>query len=271
MAFGRTRSKSDAIVEYFMRATEGDKASRRRYLGIVIAVVVLMIAIALVATGGGFAAGGYFLSGLFAAAFIIALYNVVNLFGGLVEDRDARRFVQERIVNRTEEAKKTAFSDISEEEMESDSDNIFCLSGYTPDSVDGHAPLFAADEREFAHSSNYEATVFKMGDAGMEWCQRRFRLDVPDVSFEDTRGEIRYDMIATVEQKDIPFTYRQKGTDKNGSYPYLFIGVKNGAPLSVSIASSDLIDESFDTNMRRRAGRLITLAEERRAKAESAS
>ena len=238
------------IREYY--GADSAKSIRKRklsYFGIAVATILAFCSIAIVISSGGFFAGGVLCFATFASAFVLSVYSITSLFSLLLDARDAKRFVRERILERGANSYEAAlvFNNI---EPPLQDDNHIEIGGYCSSILGGSSPVFHIDDKGNAYSNHYECSSLIGLTEELYWYVRRFALDTPTVSYEESGGFIQYKDIVSVSRITIPFTNKQKNEDKVFIYPCLCIQTNSDKSCVFSIAHFDPLEEEKDRSQK---------------------
>lgn len=242
----RVRSKSDVIRSYYENFSAGPFISRKQLGGIILAVICGLTGIGLVIAKGGFAAAGLPCAIAFGAAFVLAVYSATKLFSALVDHRDAKRFIQARVIERADKITEAALSILPEEKAKDCA--VVTIGGYSPDSIDDDGAVFYVEDTGKAHSNHYEKSAIFVADGTLHWLRWIYRLDTPEPKKMESHGSLPCDAIIAVAKHVRTFSYETPRKTYELSYPYLKLATVEGDGLLFSLAHFDPFDDTFDSD-----------------------
>lgn len=238
------KSKSKCIQDYFRITSSRRIKLTRSYAGLCIAVLLAAVGIVIAVVSGGLGKGGIPCFMLYVSAFLLAIVSVCKLFKILLDDRDAKRFIEERIEERSGNALSAAqeFHNLTPID---DTNTYFIIHGYYPNIVNNAPCTFYRDDTNDVYCNHYECNVLIMHKELLYWYSSRFELDTPLVVYEESGDVLSYQDIDYIRRQEYVFEFTSANKEKITSYPFLDICLSSGNKLHFSMAYFSLFSEKI--------------------------
>ena len=239
------KNKSVLIKEFF---SDKPAYKQRQKLAYLLFVVMGLLVIAQISAGSFIVSQGpqtlnqdpsVILLVLLPIIFCVAGLAIYLLVISMMMERNARRFIAERI--------KTRFSDIQQRalaawQLPSDTFTLL-VSGYTLQEIANQKAGYLVDQQGSFYAINYQASVFIPLNNELLYYSEKTALDQPD-SRHEQKAKIPIAQIKEISREFCSVqSSRQRGKALQTAYPYLKIQYQNGT-LEASMAHYD----HFDTN-----------------------